>query len=115
MKTGIQIIALERERHLNVEGFDSNRDDQYVNEELAMAASCYVRPYNDLTPDSRIANWPDTWDIGWWKPSHKDRVKELAKAGALIAAEIDRLHRLEKEVNSRAKKHGSQPNQVKQS
>lgn len=30
----------------------------------------------------------------WWKPSPENRIKELAKAGALIAAEIDRLQRL---------------------
>lgn len=37
--------------------------------------------------------WP--WEPGWWKPgkgnSYADRVRELVKAGALIAAEIDRL------------------------
>jgi hypothetical protein len=34
--------------------------------------------------------WP--WDESWWKPG--DRIRELAKAGALIAAEIDRLNRI---------------------
>ena len=29
----------------------------------------------------------------WWKPTPKNRVRELVKAGALIAAEIDRLQR----------------------
>ena len=33
--------------------------------------------------------WP--WEANWWKPTPEDRIKELAKAGALIAAEIDRL------------------------
>ena len=32
--------------------------------------------------------WP--WDKKWWKPSD-DPIKNLIKAGALIAAEIDRL------------------------
>ena len=36
--------------------------------------------------------WPKSWDIIWWKPTPKDRVRELAKAGALIAAEIDRIN-----------------------
>jgi len=42
--------------------------------------------------------WP--WCDSWWKPakisqsgSKADRIKELVKAGALIAAEIDRLNR----------------------
>jgi hypothetical protein len=31
------------------------------------------------------------WGESWWKPTPEDRVRELVKAGALIAAEIDRL------------------------
>jgi len=34
--------------------------------------------------------WP--WEASWWKPSD-DPIRNLAKAGALIAAEIDRLQR----------------------
>jgi len=37
-------------------------------------------------------SWP--WDEEWWKPDN-DAVRNLAKAGALIAAEIDRLQRLQ--------------------
>ena len=33
--------------------------------------------------------WP--WNGSYWKPTPDDRIKELTKAGALIAAEIDRL------------------------
>lgn len=40
----------------------------------------------DEAPDE----WP--WDVSWWKPS-ADPERNLVKAGALIAAEIDRLHR----------------------
>lgn len=35
------------------------------------------------------AEWP--WDEMLWKPTPDDRIRELAKAGALIATEIDRL------------------------
>lgn len=38
----------------------------------------------DKAPDA----WP--WDPSWWKPS-PDPIRNLVKAGALIAAEIDRL------------------------
>jgi len=30
--------------------------------------------------------------VSHWKPTPDDRVRELVKAGALIAAEIDRLN-----------------------
>jgi hypothetical protein len=33
--------------------------------------------------------------MSWYKPSKDDRIRELEKAGALVAAEIDRLLRLE--------------------
>lgn len=36
------------------------------------------------------AAWP--WDENWWKPS-LDPIRNLVKAGALLAAEIDRLQR----------------------
>ena len=38
-----------------------------------------------------IEYWP--WDMKWWKPSDEDPIRNLVKAGALIAAEIDRLQR----------------------
>lgn len=45
-------------------------------------------------PDCFIPKfWP--WERKWWKPS-QDQVRNLVKAAALIAAEIDRLQRLKK-------------------
>ena len=41
------------------------------------------------------------WEQKWWKPTPNDRVRELTKAGALIAAEIDRLTRPEEEKMTR--------------
>ena len=39
-----------------------------------------------------VGMWP--WDLEWFKPSPYDRIRELVKAGALIAAEIDRLQNI---------------------
>lgn len=95
---GIELIAQERARQLEVKGWAPEFDAQWIKEELAKAAICYALPPAD---DDKLGSeaqrdelikviWP--WDVKWWKPT--DRVKDLAKAGALIAAEIDRIQRL---------------------
>lgn len=89
---GVHIIERERNRQLLDEGFNCVRDDKYINEELALATVSYAMPPRKRSFDWQFIYWP--WDEKWWKPTPKDRVRELAKAGALIAAEIDRLLRI---------------------
>ena len=88
MQTGIERIKTERERQIKEEKYTAENDDQYTVGELATAAICYLAGDKVAT---RLL-WP------WWKNSYKrtpdDRIKELTKAGALVAAEIDRLERL---------------------
>lgn len=84
---GVKLIARERKRHVEREGWDADHDDGHTCDELARAAVCYAMP----APMRRMSYWP--WDEEYWKPTPKDRVRELVKAGALIAAEIDRLLR----------------------
>ena len=88
--TGIERIAAERKRQVEKENWTPSHDRLHDQGELAAAASCYTLPgiwyqQNQWPPPSQ---WP--WDAEWWKPS-KDRIRNLEKAGALIAAEIDRL------------------------
>lgn len=95
--TGIESIAAERQRQIEVEGFAPEKDAEYVHGELVDAARCYLmaaffervfgRPPN-LQELGELGFWP--WDSSWWKPEG-GRVRNLEKAGALIAAEIDRL------------------------
>ena len=85
---GAELIANERKRQIEEESFDATHDSRNNNQELAYAAVCYAgRPF------IKGYYWPSSWDSSWWKPSPNDRIKELTKAGALIAAEIDRLQR----------------------
>jgi hypothetical protein len=95
-KTGIELIAEERRRQIEVEGWSDRHDSQHDDDELAIAAGCYA-----LTPTYTRGiraghiipkRWP--WEEKWWKPTPNDRIRELQKAGALIAAEIDRLQAL---------------------
>ena len=90
---GTQLIAEERERQINEEGWTPAHDAQWKAQELGFAARCYLDKGVNLIPRLYDPSpfWP--WDNAWWKPS-KDPVRNLVKAGALIAAEIDRLQRL---------------------
>ena len=89
MKTGIQLITEERRRQIEVKGYTHINDKEHAVGELANAASCYA-----MIPDIRPSELPPTqWPwLDGWKPSPKKRIRELQKAGALIAAEIDRLN-----------------------
>ena len=104
LKSGVQLIELERNRQKVVEGFGATRDDNYTEGELGKAAESYLVAVTspdeegDENGKSRPAwDWP--WDKSWWKPSN-DPIRNLTKAGALIAAEIDRLQRVKAEVKS---------------
>ncbi|MDP4279343.1 MAG: hypothetical protein QQM50_02180 [Dehalococcoides mccartyi] len=113
---GIELITKERERQIKELGFDIKHDEDACHEsgELALAAVCYASPINlyrhKVDYDSQLIftdPWPGTWDRKWDKRRRKDvwtnsilpnenlplpeRIRNLVKAGALIAAEIDRL------------------------
>ncbi len=68
------------------EGYCVTSDTEWDAGELRRAALCYLRNTTSKVP----AKWP--WNDEYWKPT-KDPVCRLVKAGALIAAEIDRLIR----------------------
>jgi hypothetical protein len=91
--TGIERIAAERKRQIDKENFTVEHDDQWNRHELAMASLCYVMPPSCRYEVFLTTYWPWQWE--WWKPTHENRIRELEKAGALIAAEIDRLLRPE--------------------
>ena len=93
--TGAELIAAERQRQVEDEGWTAKHDSTHRAGELAAAALCYISHGHPV--QFRVLDfdevWP--WDRYWWKPS-KNGIRNLVKAGALIAAEIDRLQREEK-------------------
>lgn len=101
---GIERIRKERERQQAEEGWTANHDDGHHAGDLAMAANAYAYQAVALQGDwvnfprcgseNPPRDWP--WTKEWWKPSD-DPIRNLEKAGALIAAEIDRLLRLARE------------------
>ncbi len=90
METGVHLIAMERIRQLAELGHRPENDDRYTARELQHAAACYAMGSPIPQPF-----WP--WGSSQWKPSRENPIRDLTKAGALIAAEIDRLKRMEKE------------------
>jgi len=97
MKTGIELISAERTRQISQEGWSPEHDDGHKRMEISQAAGAYTKAARLLVLDESSVNeivntrpidWP--WGLQSWKPS-QDPIRNLVKAGALIAAEIDRL------------------------
>lgn len=93
---GVIAIAEERLRQIEAEGWTPEHDAQHTDGNLTMAAICYAEWAHHEHPngdgDGYIPiNWP--WSASWWKPTTRRR--NLEKAGALIAAELDLLIREE--------------------
>lgn len=92
-KDGICLIIDERHRHVTYLEYDADRDDKYVNDELAIAAAVYAA---DETSARVVApNGSDAWPLAPAadKRARLDRLQKLVICGALCAAEIDRLLR----------------------
>jgi len=88
MKTGIELITKERDEQINKHGFDVTKDSGYADNELIKAALFAINP-NQF-------EWPFYWqEIYRDKIMKKHILDRLAVAGALIAAEIDRLNAIE--------------------
>jgi hypothetical protein len=124
MSEGAKRIAAERERQMSVETWDEAHDDEHEDGELAAAAVCYAAPRpvyekRDYGSEVRFVDpWPQDWD-GWDKrprddeerlrePTREERIRMLEKAGALIAAEIDRLLRASPQATTPAPRCGVQ-------
>lgn len=97
VRSGVELIADERLRQTSQEGWTPEHDDKHRGKQLAKGAESYLCawtfPDKSATRDEPVRpawSWP--WSMKWWKPSN-DPIRNLVKAGALIAAEIDRLQR----------------------
>lgn len=106
---GALLIMRERRRQVFEEGWDAAHDDQHVNGELAAAAVSYVLQMYKAAPwalgleaDGEDC-WPFEW--AWFKP--KTAIRDLVRAGAFIAAEIDRIQRVEAAAATKLSKEGS--------
>ncbi len=94
---GVELIAAERKRQVEVEGFTPEHDAKIRKGNLALAGAVYAgKAARDLdwhnrsgSMDGLIRLWP--WQPSDFKPTPDDPIRQLVKASALIAAEIDKL------------------------
>ncbi len=87
--TGIELITKERFEQLEKHRWDGVHDDKFIHLQLKNGA------IYSLTKDENW--WPSGWDEHYKnKIQHKNYKERLIVAGALIAAELDRLGRTDK-------------------
>lgn len=91
LSSGAKLITAERDRQRSTEGYSYTHDDSHVNFEMTRSAVAYAL-HATGSRDAAADYWP--FGSCEWKPNADNPVRDLVKAGALIAAEIDRLQRL---------------------
>mgnify|MGYP001319999514 CR=1 FL=1 len=101
MKTGIELIAIERDEHVTKHGINTGLDVLHNKDrELTIAASELLQ----MHPGNM--GFPKDWDGAIvHKMASKPYKQRLIIAGALIAAEIDRLQAIEKREKKRKDVH----------
>lgn len=90
--TGVDLIMKERDRQILEEGYDAAHDRYHKDNELAIAAACYA--VNGI-PGVSVYEYGDAdcypFHAEFDKRRQHGRLRSLVIAGALLAAEIDRL------------------------
>lgn len=110
MKTGLELIATERQRQIESKGYNAEHDEMESAFQLSAAAAMFIA--NAINKDfsghthydgkGNVARfqireidtkkWQEHWPWGDHDGRNKaDVMTSLIKAGALVAAEIDRL------------------------
>jgi hypothetical protein len=86
--TGLEWIALKRKEQIEKHNFTSEHDDKHNKGQLLMLAHYCILSNNDNMPKD------ETWRKDYLSSFFLlPRIEQLAIAGALIAAEIDRRQR----------------------
>ena len=91
MKTGLELIAEERQEQIEKHGFDVKHDKELYEADELVDAAVFA-----ITGDYNF--YPKTWG-DWWankmiaktNATPHSKIERLRIAGALLAAEIDRL------------------------
>ena len=107
VKSGIELIAEERKRQIEFEGYTPQHDFEHTASEMISAAQAYLHsadlhilsesfdPSDSWHKTNEPFYWNEVkkywpWDEKSFKPT--TTLRDLVKAGAVIAAVIDRLN-----------------------
>ena len=91
MNQFLELVAKERTRQINDEGYAHEHDDKHTDGSLADAAACYANTIN--SNEELIPYWP--WEPEYLKKEEKSRKDQIITACAMLMAEYDRLEREE--------------------
>lgn len=112
LENPLELIAKERLRQIEEEGFTPAHDDEHEFGEMALVAALYASPIR-LFSRSHLADggyfavdpWPGSWESKWDKRRYatqivdpatytkQERFNLLVIAGALVVAEMERMQR----------------------
>ncbi len=105
MKTGIELIEIERKEQIEKHGrsvyYDLNMNTKY---QLSFAAALMSAPDpREYAEAQNNYGCPTGWDVDLWKKMiNKGYLSRLVIAGALLAAEIDRLKAMQQAFHESA-------------
>ena len=105
MKSGAELIAEERQRQIEAEGYTAEHDDKHTGGQLALAGAAYAVAPDTAFRAKKLAHCMVYSDLYPFENRFDGRanhgeLRRLAIAGALIAAEIDRVIRLRSKENA---------------
>lgn len=91
---GIGAFNSERIRQIHELNFDAKHDNEYIHGQLAIAAVAYALPEAieiNLNVVKIVIERERLFPWARFKSTPENRLKEIVKAGALLAAEYDRI------------------------
>lgn len=90
MKTGVEEIAEERQEQFEKHGYDMIHDQQHIDKQIAKQAQLLLSGYTGMKLRKKDNDHLQDWNL--MNQTHGDKIHRLRVAGALIAAEIDRIN-----------------------
>lgn len=103
MKTGIELIAAERNEQINKHGRTLEKDIETNSDNQLLVAA------HDLICGPKPSDLPKGWDKKVWeKMAAKNYTDRLITAGALIAAELDRVNELRRRRDEKKQSSNSE-------